>query len=104
LAWRRNVRHFRSDALPPGTLERLIGLACWHHAFEPRCYIDTITIDIAFVEDNVTDVDADAEFDPTMFGERSVVLDALDLYGALFCHQSAIQRQTQCKSSGDLHQ
>jgi 5,6-dimethylbenzimidazole synthase len=28
LAWRRDVRHFRSDALPPGTLERLIGLAC----------------------------------------------------------------------------
>jgi 5,6-dimethylbenzimidazole synthase len=28
LAWRRDVRRFRSDALPPGTLERLIELAC----------------------------------------------------------------------------
>jgi 5,6-dimethylbenzimidazole synthase len=28
LARRRDVRHFRSDAFPPGTLERLIGLAC----------------------------------------------------------------------------
>jgi 5,6-dimethylbenzimidazole synthase len=28
LAWRRDVRHFRSDALPPDTLKRLIGLAC----------------------------------------------------------------------------
>ena len=26
--WRRDVRHFRSDPLPEGTLERLIGLAC----------------------------------------------------------------------------
>jgi len=28
LIWRRDVRRFRSDPLPPGTLERLIGLAC----------------------------------------------------------------------------
>jgi 5,6-dimethylbenzimidazole synthase len=28
LAWRRDVRRFRSDALAPGTLERLIELAC----------------------------------------------------------------------------
>ncbi|MBV9630770.1 MAG: 5,6-dimethylbenzimidazole synthase, partial [Xanthobacteraceae bacterium] len=28
LIWRRDVRHFRTDALPAGTLERLIGLAC----------------------------------------------------------------------------
>jgi 5,6-dimethylbenzimidazole synthase len=27
LVWRRDVRHFNSDALPAGTLERLIGLA-----------------------------------------------------------------------------
>jgi 5,6-dimethylbenzimidazole synthase len=28
LAWRRDVRRFRQDALPPGTIERLIGIAC----------------------------------------------------------------------------
>jgi 5,6-dimethylbenzimidazole synthase len=28
LLWRRDVRRFRTDALPPGTLERLIELAC----------------------------------------------------------------------------
>lgn len=28
LAWRRDVRRFRREALPPGTLERLIELAC----------------------------------------------------------------------------
>jgi 5,6-dimethylbenzimidazole synthase len=28
LIWRRDVRRFRSDPLPPGTLERLIELAC----------------------------------------------------------------------------
>ncbi|MDE2228762.1 MAG: 5,6-dimethylbenzimidazole synthase [Alphaproteobacteria bacterium] len=28
LAWRRDVRRFRTDTLPPGALERLIGLAC----------------------------------------------------------------------------
>jgi 5,6-dimethylbenzimidazole synthase len=28
LAWRRDVRRFRTKALPPGTLERLIELAC----------------------------------------------------------------------------
>lgn len=28
LAWRRDVRRFRTDPLPPGALERLIGLAC----------------------------------------------------------------------------
>ena len=27
-AWRRDVRHFRSDALPDGTLDRLIETAC----------------------------------------------------------------------------
>jgi 5,6-dimethylbenzimidazole synthase len=26
--WRRDVRHFRSDPLPPGTVERLIDTAC----------------------------------------------------------------------------
>jgi 5,6-dimethylbenzimidazole synthase len=28
LVWRRDVRHFKRDALPEGTLERLVGLAC----------------------------------------------------------------------------
>jgi 5,6-dimethylbenzimidazole synthase len=28
LAWRRDVRRFRRDPLPPGTIERLIGIAC----------------------------------------------------------------------------
>jgi 5,6-dimethylbenzimidazole synthase len=28
LIWRRDVRRFRSEALPPGTLERLIDIAC----------------------------------------------------------------------------
>src|SRR5215831_13202803 len=28
LVWRRDVRRFRRDPLPPGTLERLIRLAC----------------------------------------------------------------------------
>ena len=28
LTWRRDVRRFRRDALPRGTLERLIELAC----------------------------------------------------------------------------
>jgi 5,6-dimethylbenzimidazole synthase len=27
-AWRRDVRHFRADPLPPGTVERLLELAC----------------------------------------------------------------------------
>src|SRR5512144_2798916 len=28
LAWRRDVRRLRRDALPQGTMERLIGIAC----------------------------------------------------------------------------
>src|SRR5262249_28506094 len=28
LVWRRDVRRFRREALPPGTVERLIQLAC----------------------------------------------------------------------------
>ncbi len=28
LVWRRDVRRFRTDPLPPGTLERLIAIAC----------------------------------------------------------------------------
>src|SRR5882724_1178779 len=28
LVWRRDVRRFRTEALPPGTLERLIEAAC----------------------------------------------------------------------------
>jgi 5,6-dimethylbenzimidazole synthase len=28
LAWRRDVRRFRRDALPQGTIERLIEIAC----------------------------------------------------------------------------
>ena len=28
LCWRRDVRHFRTDALPAGLVERLLGLAC----------------------------------------------------------------------------
>src|ERR1700758_4202084 len=28
LIWRRDVRHFRTDPLPAGTIERLIALAC----------------------------------------------------------------------------
>src|ERR1700682_5723879 len=32
--------------------------------FETHCNIDPITIDVIFVDDNITDVDADAKFDP----------------------------------------
>src|SRR4051812_36950534 len=28
LRWRRDVRHFRQDRLPPGAIERLIEIAC----------------------------------------------------------------------------
>ena len=28
LIWRRDVRRFRTEALPPGTVERLIDMAC----------------------------------------------------------------------------
>ena len=36
--------------------------------------VDTIAVDIALVDDNVTDIDADAEFDPAIFGNGSVAL------------------------------
>ena len=46
--------------------------------------VDAIAIDIALVDDDVTDVDADAEFDPPIFGNCSVALchGALDFHGA----------------------
>jgi 5,6-dimethylbenzimidazole synthase len=31
LIWRRDVRHFRTDPLPAGAVERLIELACLAH-------------------------------------------------------------------------
>jgi hypothetical protein len=49
--------------------------------------IDAIAIDIALIDDDVTDVDADAEFDPAIFGHVRVVLDhgPLDFHGATNC-------------------
>jgi len=55
--------------------------------FEPRRDIDAVAIDIALVNYDVTDVDADAEFDPTIFGIGSVALEhgVLDFHGTTSC-------------------
>jgi len=37
---------------------------------ERQC--DAVTVDVVFVDDDVTDVDADAEFDPPIFGDGCV--------------------------------
>ena len=44
--------------------------------FETHCNIDTITKDIIVCDDNITDVNADAKFDPLV----------LRHIGILFCH------------------
>jgi len=36
LIWRRDVRRFRTEALPPGTVERLIDMACLAPSVEPQ--------------------------------------------------------------------
>ena len=46
--------------------------------------IDSVTVDVALVDDDVTDIDADAELDPAIFGNGGVALrhGALDFHGA----------------------
>ena len=46
--------------------------------------VDAVAVDIALVDDDVTDIDADAELDPAIFGNGGVALGhaALDFHGA----------------------
>ena len=54
--------------------------------FETHCNIDPITIDVIFVDDNITDVDANAEFDPFVLRHVGVPCGdaALDFDGAAY--------------------
>jgi hypothetical protein len=42
--------------------------------------IDAIAVDIALIDDNVTDVDTNAKFDPAIFGSGAVALGHHALY------------------------
>ncbi len=42
--------------------------------FDASSNIDAIAIDVAFIDDDVADVDADAKFDPAIFGNGCVAL------------------------------
>src|SRR5262249_19822942 len=42
--------------------------------------IDAIAVDIAFINDNVTDVDADAKFEPAILGNDTITLRHFVLY------------------------
>ena len=42
------------------------------HAFEPRGDVDAVAVDIVAVDDDVADVDADAEDDPVVLGQPIV--------------------------------
>ena len=52
--------------------------------FETRCNIDPITKDIIVCDDNITDVDTDAKFDPIVLRHIGILLRhaALDFVGA----------------------
>jgi len=54
------------------------------NALEPGGDIDAITENIVVIDNDVTDVDADTELDPSIFGTISAALghDALDFYSA----------------------
>ena len=63
--------------------------------------VDAIAVDVALVDDNITDVDADAEFDAANFGNGGVALGhgTLDFHGTTGCvdrarkfHQSTVTR------------
>src|SRR6266446_4382064 len=56
-------------------------------AFEPRCNIDAIAEDIVVVEDDVSQMDADAELDPLGLGYLRVLVShaALNFDGASRC-------------------
>jgi hypothetical protein len=51
---------------------------------KPHCDVDAITKDIMLIDDDVTDVDADAKFDPLDLRHQGILLShtALDLNGA----------------------
>src|SRR4051794_35195973 len=52
--------------------------------FETHCNIDTVTKDIIVFDDDVTDVNANAKFDPLVLGHIGILLRhaALDFVGA----------------------
>ena len=53
-------------------------------SFQPRRDVDAIAVDVVAVEDDIADVDAHTEFDPSVVGEAGIALDrsALKLDGA----------------------
>jgi hypothetical protein len=55
--------------------------------------VDAVTVNIALVDDYVSDVDTDAELDSTIFGNGGVSLDhcALDFHGAAHSIDSACE-------------
>src|SRR6516162_7528683 len=48
--------------------------------FETRRHVDTIAKDVAVLDDDVADIDADAELDPAVRRQRGVALDHCRLY------------------------
>ena len=54
--------------------------------FETHCNIDPITIDVIFVDDNITDVNADAKFDPLVLRHIGILFGhaALNFDGASY--------------------
>ena len=61
------------------------------NAFKTGSNVDAVAKDIVVIDDDVADVDADAEFDPLILRHRSVLLGhaALDFNGAAYCIDGA---------------
>ena len=53
------------------------------NAFEASSNVDTVAEDVVFIENDVTDMDADPEFDPLILRHRCILLanPALDFNG-----------------------
>src|SRR6266853_877247 len=71
-------------------------------AFEPRCNIDAIAEDIVVVDDDVSQMDADAELDPLGLGYLRVLAShaALNFDGALRCIDGTGKFDQQTVASG----
>ena len=50
-------------------------------ALEPSCHVDPVAIDIVVLDDNVADVDANAELDAPIIGDAGVAIRHTRLHG-----------------------
>src|SRR6185437_10766255 len=73
------------------------------HSFEAGRYIHTVAVDIAVLDNHVSEIDADAEHDFLLFGDAAIALSHAALDGDRTSHGFNDTRELEQTISGRLY-